>query len=102
MMAASPIVALPVPRAALAAGKPTKVSAPLQLASYSRDATGRLHFPGTKHLRRFRKVDPPRDLNEGIESFVDKDDEAGSSIDPIVQGELVHLRCLGASGCGDG
>jgi len=91
-----PILALPVPRAAAAAatGKPTRVSAPLQLASYARDASGRLHFPGFEFLRSFRKPAPPQDLAEGQDSFVDKDDDAGSSVEPIIQGWRTILPCV--------
>ena len=63
----------------------TRVSAPLRLASYAKGADGRLHFPGTEYLRTFHKPLPPQDLTEGLESFVDKNDESGTSIDPILK-----------------
>ena len=72
----------------------------MQLASYARDAAGRLHFPGTTFLRTFHRPVPPQDLTEGQGSFVDKDENAGSSVEPIVQalrsvdiriGEEIHF-----------
>jgi len=76
------------------------MSVPMQLASYARDAAGRLHFPGTSMLRTFHRPVPPQDLTEGQGSFVDKDKDAGSSVEPIVQalrsvdiriGEEIHF-----------
>ena len=79
-------LSVPVPRGTSPASAPaTRVSAPLPLASYARDASGRLHFPGTEFLRTFRKPVLPVDLTKGQDSFVDKDDDSGSSIDPILQ-----------------
>jgi len=80
------LLSLEVPRSAPAAGNPTRVSAPMPLASYARDASGILHFPGTPFLRSFKKPVPPQDLSEGQDSFVDKAEDMGSSVDPILQG----------------
>jgi len=81
-----PLLSLEVSRSAPAAGKPTRVSAPMPLASYARDALGILHFPGTPFLRSFKKPVPPQDLSKGQDSFVDKAEDMGNSVDPILQG----------------
>jgi len=83
---AAPVISLPVPRGPPEPGRPpTRVSAPLQLASFARTRDGRLHFPGTQFLRTFRRPTPPIDLTEGQDAFVDKADDSGSSVDPILQ-----------------
>ena len=87
------LLSLQVPRAAPVGGKPTRVSAPLELASFARTRDGCLHFPGTEFLRTFRRRDPPFDLTEGQEDFVDKDEDSGSSIDPILQALRRHAEC---------
>eukprot|EP00172_Hildenbrandia_rubra_P000564 Plantae.Rhodophyta-Hildenbrandia_rubra.ctg1300.p1 GENE.Plantae.Rhodophyta-Hildenbrandia_rubra.ctg1300~~Plantae.Rhodophyta-Hildenbrandia_rubra.ctg1300.p1 ORF type:complete len:388 (-),score=43.21 Plantae.Rhodophyta-Hildenbrandia_rubra.ctg1300:741-1904(-) len=62
----------------------THVSAPYEVACYSRSADRVIHHASRNGLRTFHPPQLPADLNKGYETFIRKDESEGSPIDPVV------------------
>lgn len=63
----------------------THVSAPTEVACFSRASSRRIDFGSRAELKRFR--DPPNGANlaDGFQAFVPKDEREGNGVEPVVE-----------------